>query len=103
MYYVNVACYQNKHNTNHFFSSIEFAKKENVFYNQEQQRRKIVTINEFLEQSGITKRDFAKIIGCQYTHFVSVSNGQRRPSVKLAQKIEEKTMGLVKKEKLIFG
>lgn len=59
-------------------------------------------LNEFLKQSKITKRDFAKILGCQYNHLVAISNGKRRPGPKLARKIEEKTLGLVKKEKLIF-
>lgn len=62
-----------------------------------------MTINEFLSKSGICKREFAKILGCSYVHLVAVSNGKKRAGVKLAQKIEEKTMGLVKKEKIIFG
>lgn len=61
-----------------------------------------MTINEFLSKTGISKREFATLLGCHYTHLVAISNGQKRAGRKLAQKIEEKTMGLVKKEKLIF-
>lgn len=85
-----------------FFRQYHLQKKTTFFMIVVRQE-KIMTINEFLEQTGICKRDFAKILGCNYTHLVAVSNGKKKAGVKLAKKIEEKTMGLVKKEKIIFG
>ncbi len=49
-----------------------------------------------------TKKDFAKEIGISRGHLQEIVSGKRRPSIKLAKKIEELTEGKVTKEEMLF-
>lgn len=57
---------------------------------------------EYLFQHKIKQTEFAKIIGASRVHIGEILRGRRRPSVKLAKRIEELTNGKVPKEGLLF-
>lgn len=56
----------------------------------------------YLFEIAQTKKAFAETVGIDPGHLHSILRGRRRPSVKLARKIEEATDGKVTKEELLF-
>lgn len=58
-------------------------------------------IGAYLGLQKMSKKNFAKILGYSPTHFYQSFNGQRMPSVDLAFKVEEVTLGKVKAEEFI--
>lgn len=59
-------------------------------------------LEEYLFRHRIKKSHFAKELGIAPGHFYAILGKRRRPSVKLAIKIEAMTGGKVKKEEVLF-
>jgi transcriptional regulator with XRE-family HTH domain len=49
------------------------------------------TIREYLEKTGKSERQFARMLGISQSHLNMIKNGSRRPSPELARKIEKIT------------
>jgi transcriptional regulator with XRE-family HTH domain len=49
------------------------------------------SLKEFLEHSGMAEKEFAKKLGVSIAYVSMLKRGQRRPSAKLARKIEAMT------------
>lgn len=56
----------------------------------------------WLFMNKITKKDFAARLQVSRGHLQEIVSGKRKPSVKLAKKIEELTEGKVSKEEVLF-
>ena len=46
------------------------------------------TIREYLQKTGKSERQFARMVGKAQSHINMIKNGSRRPSPELARKIE---------------
>ena len=57
---------------------------------------------EYLFRHKVKQTEFAKTVGVSRVHMGEILRGRRRPSVKLARRIEEVTDGQVPKEGLLF-
>lgn len=55
-----------------------------------------------LNRHKFTKKDFAKMLGITESHCLRITKGTSKPSLKLAQKIEETTEGNVSKMEALF-
>lgn len=60
-------------------------------------------LEEFLENSGLKKKAFAKSVGISTTNLWKILKGISRPSLKTATKIEEFTEGKVSMNELLLG
>lgn len=60
-----------------------------------------MNLKEYLESKKITQKRFAELLGITYNHFGKIINGREKAGIKLAQKIEDLTRGVIKKESLI--
>jgi len=56
----------------------------------------------WLFMNKITKKNFAETLKVSRGHLQEIVSGKRKPSVKLAKKIEELTEGNVTKEEMLF-
>lgn len=59
-------------------------------------------LDEYLFRTKTTKTDFAQQLGISRGHLQNILSGTKNPSVKLAKKIEELTVGKVSKEEVLF-
>lgn len=60
-------------------------------------------LENFIKQSGMKKKFFAKSVGISTTNLWKILKGITRPSLKTAQRIEEFTEGKVSMQEMLFG
>jgi len=61
-----------------------------------------MNLDEHLFKTKQSKTNFAQNLGISRGHLQHILNGSRRPSVRLAKKIEKITEGKVPKEEMLF-
>jgi plasmid maintenance system antidote protein VapI len=59
-------------------------------------------ILDYLKLNNLSQMDFAKKLSISKSTVSLLINGQRRPSPKLALRLEEETGGALKKEELLY-
>ena len=55
----------------------------------------IMTLKEYLLNSGLSMADFARLVPCSHNYPGMIINGKARPSYRMAERIENLTAGLV--------
>lgn len=60
-------------------------------------------LDEFLKQSGLKKKAFAKSVEISTTNLWKLLTGKSKPSLKTAKRIEEFTQGQVTMHELLLG
>jgi DNA-binding XRE family transcriptional regulator len=66
-----------------------------VFYLNTEVNRKFMKIKDYLREEKITYSKFAELLGIHIQSLKNISNGNRRPSLVLAIKIEKLTGGKI--------
>lgn len=54
-----------------------------------------MTLKEYIENTGISLADFARLVPCSYNYPGMIINGRAKPSYRMATRIESVTAGLV--------
>lgn len=56
------------------------------------------TLGEYLSESNISNADIAAIVGCSAQYIGLIIGGKKRPSWKMALRLEKATLGAVSRE-----